>query len=233
MARLHPRRKIAFVLVTFLGIVVLTVGGVATLAGAGDVNEHPGCQAGETEYQHLEGSSSNADISWVIDGTSATVTALNESPLIMQIAVKSGGGPTVDDGLFSFRPDGSDAETVLSQSFDQNEQRQDVSFIDVCVGAPPAPTIVEEPTTTTTAAGGVTVEEEEAEEEEAEEEEAEVLGVTVEPETPRAAPEELAFTGVGDWLAPLAALGVFLVGAGAVIAWTGRRRVPVTIDEQE
>lgn len=314
----HRKFTIASVAVAFIGIVALGVAGVSTFAGAGAVNEHPGCQAGETEYQHLEGSGSNADISWSFDGTTATVTALNDSPLIMQIAIKSGGGPTVDDGLFTYRPGGTASATEQSTSTAPGnpEEEQDVSFIDVCVGVPTGslsvsktvdgagatgsetfdievdctddafdalyediedgfsdtitgiPVGVECTVTETATAdadattvngsdgtsagvtvdadgetvafvntfeagggggGGLVVTDDETTT-------AEVGGVVVEPETPsvapEVAPEELAFTGIGDSTALFAALGALLISFGIGLAWAGRRELALVHDDR-
>ncbi|HVM39651.1 MAG TPA: hypothetical protein VM618_02590, partial [Acidimicrobiia bacterium] len=119
-----------------------------------------------------------------------------------------------------------DADTVAS-TINRGGNLSTVSNVCITLGTPPTTTTTVEETTTTT------IGEEEVTTTTADVEglvettttTAAVKGIVVESETPRAAPETLAFTGGGDRTAFLVGTGLVLMALGATMQVLIRRRI--------
>lgn len=234
MEAVPSRRTIASIIVTFVGIVALGVAGVSTLAG-GQVVSPPGqCPAGfEKALSSAPGNGQFATFVYkgVTISTADGFTANFSSPVANVSGFSVGGGSNRNTETY--------APPVSSQSVasPNNSSGNQAAISNLCIrfGTPPTTPTTAGPTTTTTAAGPTTTAAGPTTTAAVspttvvgagDDDDTEVRGVVVESgpgETPRAAPEELAFTGVGNSTALFAALGVMLISFGVGLAWAGRR----------
>lgn len=227
------RRKIASIIVTFVGIVALAVAGVSSLAGGQAVTPPGACPAGfekALESAPGDGQFTTFEYKGVTISTTDGFTASFSSP-VANVAGFSVGGAS-SRTTENYNPPVASGAVTAPLTPSPEPQQGAISNICIMFGVAPTTTTTAGPTTTTAApttttaeVSPTTVAEVEGQVETTTTIEAEVEGVVVESgeETPRAAPEELAFTGVGNSTALFAALGVVLISFGLGLAWAGRR----------
>ncbi len=247
MEAVPSRRKIASIIVTFVGIVALAVAGVSSLAGGQAVTPPGACPAGfekALESAPGDGKFTTFEHQGVTISTADGFTASFSSP-VANVAGFSVGGAS-SRTTENYNPPVASGAVTAPLTPSPDPQQGAISNICIMFGVAPTTTTTAGPTTTTAAPTSTTAEVSPttvvATEEPTTTTGAEVGGVTVVPEeeapqaapeeTPRAAPEELAFTGVGNSTALFAALGVVLISFGIGLAWAGRRETAWVHDDR-